>query len=186
MVYRTYKKMVLPGVALGTWAWGTGINAGKSVFGNAIPKEQLREVFHEAVSKGLILWDTAPIYGFGTSEKWIGEFAQNQKSMLSTKFSPLGIQRKSALAASYEKSCKRLLKSNVDIYWVHTPAHVRKWTEALIPLMREERIKIAGVSNHNLAQIQEVVTILAKAEFGDTPPKVESENTATEGGVYFC
>lgn len=163
MKYKTFRNIDLPIIALGTWAWGAGINGGKSIFGDTIAKEQLKMVFNEANSKGFTLWDTAPVYGLGNSEKLLGEFSKNQNVIISTKFSPLGVQSKFALSTSLKKSCKRLLRENIEIYWVHTPNNVKKWTEALIPLIKEKRIGIVGVSNHNLEQIKEVKFILENA-----------------------
>ena len=51
---------------------------------------------------------------------------------------------------------------HIDIYWIHNPADVEKWTPYLIPLVKSGKVKRIGVSNHNLAQIKRAEEILSK------------------------
>ena len=51
----------------------------------------------------------------------------------------------------------------IDIYWIHNPADVAKWTEKIIPLAKSGKIKYIGVSNHNLAEIKQANEILQQA-----------------------
>jgi len=51
----------------------------------------------------------------------------------------------------------------IDIYWIHNPGDVEKWTPQLIPLVKSGQIKRVGVSNHNLAQIKRANEILGAA-----------------------
>lgn len=48
----------------------------------------------------------------------------------------------------------------IDIYWIHNPMDVEKWTPKLIPLAKSGQIRTIGVSNHNLAEIKRVNGIL--------------------------
>lgn len=66
----------LPPVALGTWSWGTGFAGGDTVFGNHLSDTQMAEMFTTAMSKGLNLWDTAAVYGMGSSEAALGALAR--------------------------------------------------------------------------------------------------------------
>lgn len=52
--------------------WGTGFAGGDTVFGNHLSDTQMAEVFTAAMSKGLNLWDTAAVYGMGSSETALG------------------------------------------------------------------------------------------------------------------
>ncbi|HBO38306.1 MAG TPA: aldo/keto reductase, partial [Pasteurellaceae bacterium] len=63
----------LPKIALGTWSWGTGFAGGDQVFGNHLTDEQMEAVFNAAIEKGLNLWDTAAVYGMGSSETALGK-----------------------------------------------------------------------------------------------------------------
>jgi aryl-alcohol dehydrogenase-like predicted oxidoreductase len=62
-------------------------------------------------------------------------------------------------------SLERLGTDYVDIYWIHNPTDVSKWTPELIPLLKSGKVKSVGVSNHNLEEIKLANSILAKAGF---------------------
>ena len=59
-------------IALGTWAWGTGMFGGDTVFGSNTDENNLKPVFDAAMGAGLNLWDTATAYGMGESERILG------------------------------------------------------------------------------------------------------------------
>ena len=59
-------------VLIGTWAWGTGSNGSKMVFGNKQDPEVLKKSYEEAVKLGFLNWDTAAVYGMGTCETLLG------------------------------------------------------------------------------------------------------------------
>ena len=89
----------LPPVALGTWSWGTGFAGGDTVFGNHLSDTQMADVFTTAMSKGLNLWDTAAVYGMGSSEAALGTLVRQfprEDMILSTKFTPQMCIRDSA------------------------------------------------------------------------------------------
>lgn len=48
----------------------------------------------------------------------------------------------------------KLLQQCTGIFWIHAQKDVKKWTKELIPLMKNRKIKYAGVSNHNLEEIK--------------------------------
>ncbi|HCI5642096.1 TPA: aldo/keto reductase [Klebsiella quasipneumoniae subsp. similipneumoniae] len=159
-----------PEIALGTWSWGTGVAGGDTVFGNNLTDEEMSALFRAGMQQGLRLWDTAAVYGMGSSESALGrvmrEFPRDDVT-LSTKFTPQIADESAAqpLTAMLEGSLKRLGVEFIDIYWLHNPQDVEKWTPGLIPLLRDGRIKQVGVSNHNLAQIKRVNEILGQAGY---------------------
>lgn len=160
----------LPKIALGTWSWGTGANGGDAVFGNSLSDEQMKSVFDTAVQSGLNLWDTAAVYGMGDSEKALGKLIRRysrEDLILSTKFTPNIADEQAAhpVSAMLEESLSRLGVNNIDIYWIHSPKDVEKWTSALIPLLQAGKVKSVGVSNHNLEQIKRANEILGAAGY---------------------
>lgn len=160
MKYVDFQDTKIPAIALGTWSWGTGINGGNLIFGNNYQENDLKPVYEKAIENGFTLWDTAYVYAMGSSEKILGSFIKNNKDIiLSTKFTPLGILDL-PIEKTIQKSCANLGRDVIDIYWIHRPQNVKKWTSQLIPLMKKGKIKYAGVSNHNLAEIKEAKTIL--------------------------
>lgn len=152
----------LPKVALGAWAWGND-----GTFGGSLSAADLRPVFDAAMKAGLNLWDTAYVYGMGTSEKVLGEFLRTvprESYLISDKFTPQCADpaAQNAVTAMYEVSSKLLGTDNMDIYWIHNPVGAPEWTRKLIPLAKSGKIGRIGLSNHNLAEIKEAAAILAE------------------------
>ncbi|MFJ8235258.1 aldo/keto reductase [Ureibacillus sp. NPDC094379] len=160
MRYVQLKNDKIPPIALGTWSWGNGVNGGDAVFGNNLTEKDLKPVFDAAMSSGINLWDTAAVYGMGASETILGNFIENQKNVLiSTKFTP---GRQDDMEKSLTESLNRLGVDHTDIYWIHNPKDVHKWTVEIVPLMKSGRVKHVGVSNHNLEEIKLATSILEK------------------------
>lgn len=155
-----------PKIALGTWSWGVGNVGGDQVFGNHLGEEELRPVFDAAMEEGLNLWDTAMVYGMGASETILGKLAADyprEKIIYSTKFTPdIAGNEKDPMEMMWQGSCLRLGTDVIDIYWIHNPGDVERWTPYLIPLVKAGKVKRIGVSNHNMAQIQRAEEILSK------------------------
>ena len=163
------KTTKLPPIALGTWSWGSGMAGGDQVFGNHLEAEQLKSVFDAAYVAGLNMWDTATVYGMGASEDILGGFIKDyprDKFVISTKFTPqIAPETENPVETMCIESCKRLHTDYIDIYWIHNPADVEKWTPGLIGLLKSGKVKRVGVSNHNLAQIKRADEILREAGF---------------------
>ena len=161
--------MNLPSIALGTWSWGAGMAGGDQVFGNHTDAESLRSVFEAAYNAGLTMWDTATVYGMGASEDILGNFIKEyprDKFIISTKFTPqIAPETEAPVLTMAEESCKRLHTDYIDIYWIHNPADVERWTPGLIAMLKSGVVKRVGVSNHNLEQIKRADEILRAEGF---------------------
>ena len=157
---------IMPKIALGTWSWGVGMAGGDQVFGNRLGKEELEAVFETAMKNGLNMWDSAVVYGMGASEEILGSFTKKyprEDVIISTKFTPqIAGGQSNPMEAMCDGSLERFGTDYIDIYWIHNPADIEKWTPYLIPLVKSGKIKRVGVSNHNLAQIKRVEEILSK------------------------
>ena len=158
-----------PKIALGTWSWGTGVAGGDQVFGNNLSAEDLKPVFDAAMSNGLNLWDTATVYGMGASEDILAGFTKQcprEQVLISTKFTPqIASDSPNAVEEMLDASLKRFDTDYVDIYWIHNPADVERWTPGLIPALKKGKIKRVGVSNHNLAELKRAEEILSAEGF---------------------
>jgi len=157
-------------IALGTWSWGAGFAGGDQVFGNHLTDVQMQAVFDAAMKAGLTLWDTAAVYGMGTSEAALGKLVKQHdrdELVLSTKFTPqiADEQADTPVATMLDGSLQRLGGDYIDLYWIHNPQNVERWTPGLIPLLKSGKIKRIGVSNHNLEQIKRANEILGAAGF---------------------
>ncbi|MBQ6737304.1 MAG: aldo/keto reductase, partial [Synergistaceae bacterium] len=152
--------MTTPKIALGAWAWGND-----GTFGTNFTEKDLRPIFDAAMKSGLNLWDTAYVYGMGTSEEVLGKFLRSvprESYLISTKFTPqcANPEAENAVIEMYEGSVKRLGTDFMDFYWIHNPVGAPEWTRKLIPLAKTGKIGKIGLSNHNLAEIKEAAGIL--------------------------
>ncbi|MBY8877293.1 aldo/keto reductase [Actinacidiphila acidipaludis] len=163
------KALDVPAVALGTWAWGDSGEAGDGYFGSRLSESGLREVVEKAQSNGLTLWDTAVVYGMGRSESVLAQALagyDRSEYQLSTKFTPqIAGDGGDPVADMLGQSLDRMGTDYVDLFWIHNPADVARWTPPLIPLLRSGAIRHVGVSNHNMEEIALADRILGEAGF---------------------
>ena len=156
-------------IALGTWAWGAGMFGGDSVFGSNTDEGNLKPVFDAAMAAGLNLWDTATAYGMGESERILGRLAAGYKRedvLISTKFTPqLAEMYDNDFTKMADASLQRMGLDYIDIYWIHNPMDVERWTPGLIPLLQSGKVRKVGVSNHNIKEIRRANEILGEAGF---------------------
>lgn len=154
----------LPKIALGTWSWGIGMIGGDQVFGNSLDLEDIKPVFNKAMEEGLNLFDTAVAYGMGASEQILGDLVKEHSRdevIISTKFTPqIAEEVSNPVETMLEGSLNRFDTDYIDIYWIHNPHDVERWTPYLAPLVNAGKIGRIGVSNHNLEQIKRANEIL--------------------------
>lgn len=156
-------------IALGAWAWGQGAAGGDQVFGNNYTANDFKPVFDCAIEKGFQIWDTAAVYGMGASEAILGGFIKDvdrKKVYISTKFTPqIANGSNSSVLDMLKQSLERLQTNYVDLYWIHNPADIDRWTPYLIPLLKSGVVKSVGVSNHNLEELKRAEAILSSAGY---------------------
>lgn len=149
-------------IALGAWAWGND-----GTFGNNFSSSDLKPIFDTAMKNGLTLWDSAYVYGMGTSENVLGSFLKTvprETFEISAKFTPqcASMFQGNPVEAMFNKSAELLGVNFIDYYWIHNPTDAPKWIKELIPLAKSGKIGKIGLSNHNLAEIKEAQEILSK------------------------
>ncbi|MGN6324982.1 aldo/keto reductase [Pseudolysinimonas sp.] len=155
--------------ALGTWAWGDSGRTGDGWFGSELDEAALDDIADKAHDAGFTMWDTAVVYGMGRSETVLGQVLRRFRRddyQLSTKFTPQAAGTGPApVADMLEQSLTRLRTDHIDLYWIHNPADVARWTPQLIPLLESGTVKRVGVSNHNLEQLRLADSILRDAGY---------------------
>ncbi len=158
----------IPPLGIGTWSWGDSLfwNYGKD-YG----EDQVRDAFQAAIAAGVRFFDTAEVYGFGQSEKLIGQFSQNvdQPVHIATKYFPLPWRFNSqAVYDALTESLKRLNVEQVDLYQVHSPFDFFMGQETLMNALADEvqkgRIRAIGVSNYSESQMRQAHRILAQRD----------------------
>jgi len=150
-------------LSLGTWAFG-----GDEWWGRQEDKDST-ETLELAVGRGLTTIDTAPVYGWGRSERIIGAFIKKRKArkkiVLATKLglSRQGTQvinnlRKQRMLEEFDESCRRLQTDYFDLYQVHWPdpdTPIRETAEVMHSFYQKGAIKAVGVSNYSVEQMRE-------------------------------
>lgn len=164
-------------ITFGAWA------AGGWMWGGNEHSESIKAI-RTAFDCGITSFDTAPIYGQGTSEKIVGEALKGiprGKIQILTKY---GLQWNSTKGVFYFKSfdnnghpidvyryagkesiineCEtslRLLKTDyIDLYQIHWPdpsTPIYETMEAVERLIQSGKVRYAGVSNYNINEFIE-------------------------------
>jgi diketogulonate reductase-like aldo/keto reductase len=111
------------------------------------------------LDSGLTLIDTAEMYGDGRAEQLVGEAIAGRRDevFLVSKVLPHHATRRGTVAAC-EKSLKRLGTDRIDLYLLHWRGDVpfAETMEALAALQSAGKIRRYGVSNLDLAEMQEL------------------------------
>ena len=137
---------------LGTWHFGE--DRGKRM-------EEIATV-RLGLDLGVTLIDTAEMYGEGRSEELIAEAIEGRRDQifLVSKVSPHNASRKGAVAAC-ERSLARLRTDRIDLYLLHWRGNVplAETIEAFVALQKAGKIGNYGVSNLDLADMQEMWSV---------------------------
>jgi len=154
-------------IGLGTWAMGGWMWGGTD-------EEESIQTIHSAIDRGITLIDTAPVYGFGTSEEIVGKALLSgglrQKVVIATKVGldwsngePFRHATRARIFAEIEASLKRLKTDVIDIYQVHWPdpmTPIAETAEAMATLFKQGKIRAIGVSNFSPAQMKEFSLVI--------------------------
>jgi aryl-alcohol dehydrogenase-like predicted oxidoreductase len=137
-------------IGLGTWQFGSR----EWGYGQSYAEQEARAIVRRAIELGVTLFDTAEIYGFGRSERILGEaIGESRESVfLATKILPVlpvaPVVEQRAVA-----SANRLGVRRIDLYQVHQPNPlVRDGTimRGMRALQRVGLVGDVGVSNYSL------------------------------------
>jgi aryl-alcohol dehydrogenase-like predicted oxidoreductase len=157
--------VLIPPMGIGAWAWGDRWYWG---YGSSYSASDLRDAFRLCLDAGVDFFDTAEIYGFGTSEKLLGQFMRESQrtAVLATKFFPLPWRlRRGDVTRALRTSLRRLDMKQVDLYQIHWPfglLSIEKRAEALADTVDAGLTRAIGVSNYNRQQTQRTHTALAQ------------------------
>jgi aryl-alcohol dehydrogenase-like predicted oxidoreductase len=127
----------------------------------ALDDDSAEPIFRQAVELGVNFWDTANVYGFGTSEEIVGRairrYTRREDVVLATKVNfkmhegpgGEGLSRK-AIVEQIDASLVRLGTDYVDLYQIHrfdaeTP--VEETMEALHDVVKAGKARYIGASS---------------------------------------
>ena len=142
----------VPTFGLGTWHLGD----------NRATRTEEIATLRLGLDLGVSLIDTAEMYGEGRSEELIAEAIEGRRDevFLVSKVSPHNASRKGAVAAC-ERSLARLRTDRIDLYLLHWRGNVpfAETLEAFVALQKAGKIHHFGVSNLDLADMQELESV---------------------------
>jgi aryl-alcohol dehydrogenase-like predicted oxidoreductase len=124
------------------------------------------DAFTVSVSQGINFIDTAEVYGFGRSEKILGEvLRKNDKPIIvATKYFPYPWRlSKNSVVNALKRSLQRLRLDSVDLYQIHWPFlsfRMSSWVEGLKEIVKMGLSHGIGVSNFNLNQTNKMFSLL--------------------------
>ncbi|KZS72036.1 oxidoreductase [Mycobacterium kansasii] len=149
-------------IGLGTWQFGSR----EWGYGDRYASGAARDIVQRALGLGVTLFDTAEVYGFGKSERILGEALgdRRDKVAVASKIFPVApfpaVVRQRAQA-----SARRLQLDRIPLYQVHQPNPMVP-DSVIMPGMRElldsGKIGAAGVSNYSLARWRKADAALAR------------------------
>lgn len=152
-------------IILGTWAIGGWMWGGTD-------EKQAIEAIQVSIDHAVTTIDTAPVYGFGISEKIVGKAIRGRRNkvVIATK---CGMQWDSTsnvwknskpdrIMLECEESLKRLNIDVIDLYQIHWPdveTPIEESWQAMVQLKKQGKVRAIGVSNYSLEQLQKAHAI---------------------------
>lgn len=165
-----YSDLQLSTIGLGTWAMG----GGDWKFGwGPQDDHSSRAAIHQALDEGINWIDTAAIYGHGRAEEVVGQAVKGIRDsvIIATKCGRVwdGDSREigkslksSSIRREVESSLKRLQIEEIDLYQIHWPEpdeEIEEGWGTMAELVKEGKVRYAGVSNFNLQQLKRAQAI---------------------------
>ncbi|HEV2252340.1 MAG TPA: aldo/keto reductase [Streptosporangiaceae bacterium] len=150
MRYLTVGTARVSRIGLGTWQFGSR----EWGYGSSYASQEAHAIVRRALEQGVTLFDTAEIYGFGRSERILGQALgeDRESAFLATKIFPV-LPVAPVVEQRGVASANRLGVRRLDLYQVHQPNPlVRDGTimRGMRALQRVGLVGEVGVSNYSL------------------------------------
>ncbi|WP_412462813.1 aldo/keto reductase [Halobacteriovorax sp. RT-2-6] len=190
----------------GQFAFGGASISGEGAgygFGD-ISKEDSISLLQYAFDRGVKIFDTAPIYGFGESEKRIGEaFKNNREKVFIVSKSGVTWHENKRVDMSndpvvtqkmIEQSLRDLNSDYIDLYMVHWPderVDIRKTLEVIAKAKHEGKVKHIGLCNTTAeefklaSQVDRVEVIQSQFNFFEQDVKKDIFPIVNENDLSF-
>lgn len=190
-----YTGVPLTTIGLGTWAIGGG---GWAFAWGAQDDADSIATIHRALDLGINWIDTAAVYGLGHSEEIVGRAIAGRRHevFIATKCgrvwdegstTPYGRLTADSVRREAEASLRRLNIEQIDLYQIHWPNPEPQIEEAwatIADLVKEGKVRYAGVSNFNVAQLQRIQPIHPVASL--QPPYSMLARDVEEELLSYC
>jgi aryl-alcohol dehydrogenase-like predicted oxidoreductase len=149
-------------IGVGAWQFGSR----EWGYGEAYAGSEAGRIVQRALDLGANFLDTAEIYGFGRSERIVGQaiVGRRDDALVATKLAPV-FPVPAFVEWRGKESARRLGVDAIDLYQIHQPNPVvplRAQMEGMRRLVRAGVVRHVGVSNFSLSRWQ-----ASEAAFGD-------------------
>jgi aryl-alcohol dehydrogenase-like predicted oxidoreductase len=137
-----------------------GVGTNRWVYGKN--NEQVIQTFQASVNAGINFFDTAEIYGFGKSERLLGECLRQSghQVVVASKFVPLPIHN---FNKALDGSLSRLGLQTLDLYYIHFPiGKIETLMDQMAQAVDQGKIRAIGVSNFSASQMHKAADRLAR------------------------
>src|SRR5438067_5173551 len=142
----------LPLLGQGTWRMGEDRDKRRAEL----------DALRTGIELGMTLIDTAEMYADGGAERVVAEAVQGRRDdvFIISKFYPQNATPE-RMRAACERSLKRLGTDRIDLYLLHWRGDVplRKTVAGFAELLRAAKIRHAGVSNFDVADMEELARV---------------------------
>jgi len=159
-------------IGFGCWSLGGGSGWKGSSDAGSIA------TVHRALDVGVTFFDTAPVYGFGESERILGEALRGRRDEI-TLASKCGlvwddnraIRRDlspETVGIEIDASLKRLKVDHLDLLQLHWPDHetpLEKTARALEKVLQSGKARYIGVTNFSLADTKRLAAMIPLASY---------------------
>jgi aryl-alcohol dehydrogenase-like predicted oxidoreductase len=149
-------------IGLGTWQFGSR----EWGYGDNYASGPARDIVRRALALGVTLFDTAEAYGFGKSERILGEALGDERTEVAVASKIFPVAPLPAVVKQRERaSARRLQLDRIPLYQIHQPNPVVP-DSVIMPGMRDlldsGAIGAAGVSNYSLSRWQKADAALGR------------------------
>jgi aryl-alcohol dehydrogenase-like predicted oxidoreductase len=164
-------KIKVSAIGLGTWQWG----AREWGWGREYGRADVLAAFQKAFELGINFVDTAEIYGWGKSERLVGEAIKGHRDevVIATKVWPWNLSSGRLMRAA-DRSAQRLGIDVIDLYQIHWPnpifpiSNTMKTMKRLVQL---GKVRSVGISNFNLTKTKAAREALSPVDLASNQVK---------------
>jgi diketogulonate reductase-like aldo/keto reductase len=140
-------------------------------------------VLRQGLDLGMTLIDTAEMYGDGGAEEIVGEVVAGRRDevFIVTKFYPQNASP-TRMVAACERSLKRLRIEQIDLYLLHWRGSIplQQTLDSFATLRQDGKIRHWGVSNFDLQDMEELVSLPGGSNFATNQVLYNLENRGIE------
>lgn len=170
---------------LGQGTWGIKSRKGNEYY------DTWKNSLRRGIELGLTHIDTAEFYGFGTSEKVVGDIISEYNRddlFITSKLFPIHLNIRTMKKAA-SNSLKRLGINNFDLYLIHWPSRftsIQKQMKILDHLVKEGKTRYVGVSNFSVEQFKEGSSFLnTDLVTNQLPANITKQKHISESLPYY-